>query len=265
MNTFWRSDYGQVRATIYTWEDGSRVDVRWWSGFVEGGERRHFLFIAPSEDQKADASFNPKMSPEERMFHVHVSDEWRSKIAGFFLDLGGNHDFAFNPDVSANNSPYPIWMSDEDWGQRIFLLTKGRLFETDKEDPDRFELISDLAESFILKGEWNVYIMGPKDWRFVSGNTRNYVKQVPNRTGQFGLPIVIRAQSAKRLVDKICEYFHILPESKREWWEKTQVERGTFVIPSPEEVEVFRILEEELPLLWPQETFEPWIEDRDRK
>jgi hypothetical protein len=260
MSTFWRSDYGQVRATIYTWEDGSRVDLRWWSGPKEGGDRRSFLFIAPNEDQKAVADFNPAMSPEERMFHIHVSDEWRSKIAGFFLDLGGKQDFAFSPEVSAHDSPYPIWMSDEDWGRRVIFLAEGRLIESDSEDSGHLVLVTSLAESQILRGEWRIYIMGPKDWRFVSGHPRNYTKQVPNKTGEYGRPIVIRAQSAQRLVDKICDMFYILPESKREWWERTQVERGTFVIPSPEEVEVFRILEEELPLLWPHETFVPWIE-----
>jgi hypothetical protein len=260
MSTLQRFPNGEVRTTIYVWEDGSRVDmeVRQRHSWKE----RYFLFITPNEEEKATANFYPETSPEERLFHLSVSEGFWSKVAGFFLDLGGRQDFAPSSEVSVSihDSPYPIWMSDDDWEHRVSVLTQGRLLQPSEEYPNRLVLVDNVSESWILKGEWYVYIMGPKDWRFVSGDDKKYTRQVPSATGESGRPIVIRAQSAKLLVDKICDHFRILPESKREWWEKTQVERGTFVIPSPEEVEVFRILEEELPLLWPHETFVPWIE-----
>lgn len=245
---------------VYRWEDGSTVDVVWWSS--PEGEMRQFLFVSSKAKESGDlrARFSPRTPGEDRMFHVHVPDEWRNKMAGFFLDLGGKQDFAFGPDPSPYNSPYPIWMSDKDWEHRASVLTEGRLIERDPEESDYMMYVARLAESQVLPGEWNIYIMAPDDWRFVTGGKKNFSKHVPSKSGTYGLPIVIRAKSAKKLVDKICDYFHILPESKRDWWEKTQVERGTFIVPSPEEVEVFRILEEELPLLWPPETFDSWIE-----
>lgn len=246
--------------TIYTWEDGSSVEVLW-NPSPQNEMTRHFFFVPRhGKEEAGSARFNPYALPKDRMFYLYMPDDWRAKVAGFFLDLGGSQDFASAPSPSVHISPYPIWMSDKDWEQRTSVLTEGRLVEPDPEESGYMMPVARLAESQILPGEWNIYIMAPNDWRFVTGQKKNYAMQVPSSTGTYGRPIVIRAKNARRLVDKICERFHILPESKREWWEKNQVERGTFVLPSPEEVEMFRLLDEELPFLWPPETFEPWIE-----
>lgn len=244
---------------VYRWEDGSYAHVDWWS--LPSQEMRKFMFTSMTmKDPYVQVSFNPWMPSEDRMFQCFVPDEWRAKMAGFLMDLGGKQNFALGPDPSPHTSPYPVWMSNEDWENRAHVLAKGKLVEKELEESDYLAPVSGLRESRVLPGEWYIYVLSADDWRFVTGPKCSHFKRLPAKTGKYGLPFVLRAKSQQKLVDKICSYYHILPESKREWWERTQIERGTFVLPSPEEVEVFRILEEELPLLWPPETFEPWIE-----
>lgn len=65
------------------------------------------------------------------------------------------------------------------------------------------------------------------------------------------------------LIDKVLDQELILPESSRTAWESANVERGTFVLPSPEEVQVYNILDEPLPLLLPVEQLEEWLRSRE--
>jgi hypothetical protein len=65
------------------------------------------------------------------------------------------------------------------------------------------------------------------------------------------------------LIDKVLDEELILPESSKTAWEGANVERGVFVLPSPEEVEIFSILDEQLPLLLPMKQLEDWIRSRE--
>lgn len=45
-------------------------------------------------------------------------------------------------------------------------------------------------------------------------------------------------------------------------WERENVVRGEFLHPTPDEVEVYRALGEELPLLWPTDRLVEWLEEQ---
>lgn len=55
----------------------------------------------------------------------------------------------------------------------------------------------------------------------------------------------------------------ILPERERSSWVKENVLFGTFVTPTPEEVELYRMLGAENPLLWGPAELEEWLQGRD--
>ncbi len=63
-------------------------------------------------------------------------------------------------------------------------------------------------------------------------------------------------------VDKMLEMALVVPESRRAEWEAANVERGTFVLPSPEEVELFRMLGEHLPFFWGRDKLVAWTRER---
>jgi hypothetical protein len=74
-----------------------------------------------------------------------------------------------------------------------------------------------------------------------------------------GVKTVFAANSLEQAVDLVVEQNLALPESKKGEWDRENVEHGVFVLPSPEEVEVFRILEEPLPFFLPWKQAEEWL------
>lgn len=77
-----------------------------------------------------------------------------------------------------------------------------------------------------------------------------------------GVSIALQVRSVEEAVDLVTEKNLVLPESKRGEWDEENVEHGVFVLPTPEEVEIFRILDEPLPFFLPPEQAEGWLMSR---
>ncbi len=63
-------------------------------------------------------------------------------------------------------------------------------------------------------------------------------------------------------VDEFAKKQLLLPESSRERWERENIERGTWLIPSAEEVELYQMLGEGLPFWWGGDRFAAWLLER---
>ena len=64
----------------------------------------------------------------------------------------------------------------------------------------------------------------------------------------------------KDAVDQLIEKDDIRPESEKKDWIEKNVEFGTWIVPSQEEIEVFNILDEPLPFFWEARMLEEWID-----
>lgn len=65
----------------------------------------------------------------------------------------------------------------------------------------------------------------------------------------------------EELVDSFFWRACVVRRSDLDRWMEENVVRGTFLLPTPEEVGVYRMLGERLPLLWPDDRFQPWFEE----
>lgn len=80
--------------------------------------------------------------------------------------------------------------------------------------------------------------------------------------GKQGVVGSVEAPTLSETVDKVVRGALVLPESGRAAWEQERVLRGSFVLPSPDELEVFRALGEPLPFWWGNERFYAWLQER---
>lgn len=64
-----------------------------------------------------------------------------------------------------------------------------------------------------------------------------------------------------RLVDQLVGRIPIRPESQRAEWEADNVKRGVLLKPFAELFEVYRCLDEELPIFWKSSDFLPWVQE----
>lgn len=177
------------------------------------------------------------------------------KLLGFLLDLGVSYptdapqrSLIQRGDQRTDYALYPRFVSDIRW--------EGRYEE---------------AERFVLKridGEWKTaediktrrYLDLLKNFQIHPPGFR--ISDKWDVTYSMAATWPMESLYFHALVDKVLDEELILPESSRTAWEAANVERGSFLIPSPEEIELFRLLDERLPLLLPVKQLEEWLQER---
>lgn len=244
---------------VYRWPDGSRVtcevDETVSQGVFRvvhvggvGGVGVEELWIDPSS----------KGVMAER--YEAYPEEVRRYVLGFLLDLGLDRkvlplavsglDLHLVSLVSSAEyddlAPYPLFVPDDRYASRHEDARRrvGR-------PPGRF-LSWEQVEVFSVGGPGR------------EGDS------IPPTTEEKGLIHVMEGnatavgegRTVEEAVDNLCENLFVLPESSRRTWEAEHVLRGEWVLPSLEEVEVYRTLGEELPFWWAPDKLSVWLSER---
>lgn len=218
---------------IYRWADGSFVEL---SAVGRTGKYATFWLVSV-DGPLIQIGLGLDRSAFSYVFNSRYLEIER-KISGFLLDLG----------VSPNEEGFllggmtpvaiPHFVSEDRWSKR-FDLAKNTIRN------------ENYMEKFSHFTTWyeTVYSRWHSHWR------------IPHKTAQ-ECTHEANVVTFEDAVDAVLSKNNILPESARADWEKENTERGLFLIPSPEEVEVFRILEEPLPFFLPNPQREEWFEAR---
>ncbi len=249
---------------IYRWPDGSYVSCEVLSDmaqvclrvFVAGSESNpEELWIGTSEPLHGQVDHGVYA---ERCASYPVEVEW--KIVGFLLDLGVVRAWE-SPNLARSSgeeilAAYPLYVPDE-------------LFAT------RYDRARELLAVWPVEGRLLLF----DQVEVFEGKTcgapgpRRETRRPARRTTVTSYPFSVEVHrgavsylssgaSLEEAVDDLCDGLLILPESRRSAWEAEHIERGTWVLPSAEEVELYQMLGEELPFWWHHEKLEQWLMER---
>lgn len=167
----------------------------------------------------------------------------RNRVISFLLDAGAHmtpdHRIfsSFGQDVTRPHVPF--FVSDEEWNSRY---ERARLHHLDTgEDTPHF-----LGPA----GRMQIWNTPNGEWFRVRWENSSYLP--------VGFTSVYEASTLEGAVDLVTNHYQIWPESRRKKWEDS-LDRGTFVRPSPEEVEMYRMLDEPLPFFLPGGGAMEWL------
>lgn len=238
---------------VYAWADGTRAELILRQQVNKSAYFRirspglvlQFFFDIQSQELRWGEVFG-------NTHNKTAVEDLNRKMVGFILDLGVKR-----PDANAFNgfmveSPWvhsdakfnlfgacPRFVSDELWAKRFDIPTS-------PDDDPRF-LVE--KKPYILDGyEILGYCNGTTIDLWFHGNQRRSGTRIGN--------------TKEEVIEAILIDLFVLPESARQDWEAANVERGVFLIPSPDEVEMYRALGEPIPLLWPLPGLQAWLEER---
>lgn len=239
---------------VYRWSDGSSVSIVVDDGFP------YFLAsllgvvssLRPFELRIDKISPPTKGTPHlEVELHFSLPVAVQRRLAAFALDLGvrqigflGLIENKYNEEANmALPAPWPVFVPDGAWADRYQVLeqAKGRLLDV---DPVR-------VDNYLLPG------MSVDLYR--ANNGLMYADLTDESSwDSIGTPA---SSSIREALEHVLKESLIQPESNRSVWEK-ELDRGVFVCPSPDEVEMYRALGEPLPLLWDVFDLRRWLGDR---
>lgn len=250
---------------VYDWEDGCQI------AFIPAanGVVSQFVFKKNPKVIRLRLYWKPltrslSTSPSQTTT-VHppqICDSDVKKIRGFLLDAGFPHRKGPNlVSIDGNDKNtrifYPKWIQEDRWSQRYeeaaqrVILGRPNIGEWPTPATD---FLGHAENVVIFKDRFVSRTRGSFPFKIWWGN----YKVSPEKEAR-GAELVSTIEEA---VDIITSSKLLLPESARFGWERANVTRGDFVLPSQEEVEVFRILDQELPLLLSSKEFEEWITGR---
>lgn len=201
--------------------------------------------------------------------------EARKKLLGFLLDLevgrpqigiraslvtqvpkphlGGNQ-----LEVHAPSVPYPRWVDDVRWEQRY-------------EEAHRFVLrpLGDPSESTwqMDASMQELYLSYLKELELRSPGFYQDDLWRATCIGQSSCTVSTESGHPESLyfhavVDQLLDSELLLPASSKRAWEAEHVLFGEWVLPGPEEVEIYKMIGEQLPLLWGAERLRRWLQER---
>ncbi len=262
---------------FYEWPDGSTAALEFEDDY------HSFVFLHPADRppdesvmltvrpvgstlpgplaRSAGAEF-PCLSFSGDPEQVRIEDA--RKIRGLVLDLGvrralpHDRDLVYRAGGAAHRvASYPRWVEDERWAYRADELERHRFPRNVTRSQGRSYLQRpwlghlqalelDVVRPELLEQVQERHHRWTATWGGHSHNRRRHTT----------------ADTVAELADEICAQEMLLPASEKEAWDAANVERGRFVVPSPDEVELFRMLGEDLPLLWPVPAARRWILDR---
>ncbi len=227
---------------------------------------------------------SPRTPPDPVLSEWHMnSPSWplpevpkgeaRRKLLGFVLDLGVRRprsgilsNLLVQPrqkhlgghrEVPVPSLPYPRWVDDVLWERRY-------------EEADRFVVRSGEGNQWGIEADLNDLFLGHVEdfrisiehrlWRATcSGQSGVQAKDLKcSRLSSDGLP---HDRYFHGIVDFFLDTELLLPSSSRTAWEAEHVVRGEWVLPSAEEVGLYRMLGEQLPLLWGYRRLLEWLRE----
>lgn len=250
-----------TRFPVYVWPDGSEVELRIRApgAVVSGGVPPHdsnlLMVKFPDETRLA---LRLKLGSESnwpaREWKYFIKKSWvgsdfsgadvpenRKKLLGFLYDLklpmiGSSQYLVMNQnELDWIDFMGPTFIPDQTFEQRYEEARKG--------------------------GRWKK-IYAP----FLPGSK---IKELHNGLWSATFPSLseirireYRSTTLEEAVDWLLKETLVFPESQRSAWEAANVERGTWLLPTAEEIEIFHLLDEPLPFTWGYEELERWLMNR---
>lgn len=265
---------------IYEWPDGAWVEldidprvsilgapqphpvvisVRW-----RQGQPTHDMVIFELKAFDKDSP-GGKRAVMQLSYNDHLTAQQRKRLIGFLLDVGVDDHPSDTTDLlygarDRRMATYPRWVDEESWRGRYdsFSLAAEKICQR-----RWLGHIRDLNVQVGLSASWSMNRVR------VSWSTSTTIHGGLSE-GVFGVAypkVVVPAFSVnaipaepwiepdqesaiRKACDILCEKELLLPISAKEEWEASNAEKGRFLIPSEEEVQVFKILDEPLPFFW---------------
>lgn len=264
------------KLTVYEWPDGSKVELRCrprpkpgtsvpdvpsllsirLKGGVDGMDTQMAFQMKKSSQTTGPGKNHPVFlrTAYQGTMLGHLTEGCRKKLFGLFLDLG----------LPVGKESYFLLEHDE----FDAIPFQGPVFVPD----DRFENRFDEAWSQIVVSEGLRY-----SWRSIIGKPflglfpeLQHIRSIDGGGSSWRVTWVTHdnelehanGSSLEEVVDKFLQSQMAMPESKREEWESESVERGVWVHPKPEEVEMYRLLDEPLPFVWDHADLLNWLLER---
>lgn len=251
---------------VYRWADGSEVLLTFRGSWSEAENQNILLFMfkmkwsdphAHSVELEIHSRNYPALYVPAHDFIPTIELVDQKKLRGFVLDLGVDRllvNFTGLIATHIGSKPsvvsYPRFFPKETWDARY--------------EHALGHVVSDFSEqTWHRKSSETVFHVNYLKFRRPKANDEPAFWRQTTWTYQWysnGTRIEREAASLEESVDDILRTENILPESAKEAWDKENVERGAFVLPTPEEVEVFRILDEPLPFFLPWREVEAWMQ-----
>lgn len=219
---------------VYRWPDG---------GFAEASVDRdsdHVVLLVVTGGQRW-VSGPLLLDPETRSAYSDREEAFlppvEKRVTSFLLDLGVERCPAIPGLVNGDRidlAVFPLFVADDLWERR---------------HEEARQVASGLRGDFLGLGR------ASSEWDRKEEQVRFTVHIGNMQWDQLH-------HTVEEAVDDIVVDAVILPESTRSAWFAEHVERGEWVHPSPEEVEVYQALGEELPFWWGPDRFEAWLRER---
>ncbi len=188
---------------------------------------------------------------------IPLDEKWnfRRRALGLVLDLqtdrpvgrGGVEDPQYVRSANGMDQAWsvvPRWVPDEAWDRRHESILEHLAMD---EDGVRFPLLEQPWLGHVCRLQVKAeHDMGDFFARW--GAVRSELRTAG-------------ADSLAQLADQVCAEEKLLPVRDQQAWLEENVTFGVFVVPSPEEVELYQMLGERSPLLWPAKRLFEWFEE----
>lgn len=260
-----------MKVPFYCWRDGTTAKLVVTERFSGISVSVGSVAVELSFSRNPKALYLERPRPEVFQETIEGTPLGR-KLCGLALDLVGVPSFPLRGTIwnglllTHLSIPtvlsVPSFVSNEDWNRRY-----------------------ELAKAFVVTGHVHaddpVYTSNSKRGMFLEIPWFLLVRAMGDRvswSARWGLPGAEHSTkgtqwkesatnqsyhwSAESAVDEVLDRCSVLPESERDAWEAENAERGEFLLPTPEEIELFRMLGEELPFFWGEDQLEAWLSER---
>lgn len=247
---------------VYRWADGSAVFLVE-LGRGEGSALEHGLQICLKDREPITIRIQESLYSQVELVCVGEvlpisrysppDTDHRKKLLGFIFDLMGK-EYLLRREI--------IWKEGE---EGIDLGPRGPVVVPDEVWAQRYRegarsLLSDYRIRLHKgwRGGWEAKVNPDPN------SPMAFVQDLPRRVWyteferEFSSP---ERDSEEEAIDDALRAYPIVPESRLEEWFQDNLERGTWVKPTPEEVELYTILDEKLPFFWPTEDLEAWLKE----
>lgn len=257
----------RIHRRIYEWPDGAWVELDLDPRVsILGAPQPHPVTITvywrqghPTHDAvifDLKAFDDSKRAVTLNYHNDHLTLTQRRMLIGFLLDVGVNDHPRDTSELlwgvrDRKMAPCPRWVKDEDWENRYASFHSSSSYSSRYLGHIRDLRVSKktLASKSRIEVTWStetfgystVYVQYPD----------NSSAELPASYSLYDLHNEPDERSAlRKACDILCGAELLLPVSAREEWESANAKRGRFLIPSEEEVQVFKILDEPLPFFW---------------
>lgn len=267
-----------IRRRIYEWPDGAWVELDLDPRVsILGAPQPHPVVISlywrqgsPTHDMvifelKAwNDSPGGRRAVMQLSYNHLLSSQQRKKLIGLLLDLGVDDHPSDTTDLlygvrDRRMATHPRWVDEESWRGRYDSF----LVAAEKAHQKRWlGHIKDLNVQVGMNSSWNLKKVRVS-WSTETTSPGGFNEGVfgivyPEGSSPVNTSLPLpelwfepdQESAIRKACDLLCEKELLLPISAKDEWESANAEKGRFLIPSEEEVQVFKILDEPLPFFW---------------